>query len=1186
MQTIQRRRDFLLRIISGLAIAVITMSYAKAAEPSSKPSPQNKLYVVGYAHLDTQWRWSYPQVIAEFLRHTMEDNFALFDKYPDYIFNFTGANRYLMMKQYYPEDFARLKKYVAAGRWFPAGSSMEEGDVNMPSGEAIIRQVLYGNEFFRKEFGKQSAEFMLPDCFGFQASLPSLLAHCGLKGFSTQKLTWGSAVGIPFNVGVWEGPDGRSIVAALNPGSYTSAIDRDLSHDAEWQKRIEEDGKQSGVYVDYHYYGTGDRGGAPKESSIQWLEKSVNGDGPVKVISATSEQMFVDLTPQQIAKLPRYKGDLLLTNHSAGSLTSEAYIKRWNRKNELLADAAERSSVAADWLGTALYPRQKLADAWTLVLGAHFHDTMAGTALPKTYEYSWNNEVLALNQFAAVTQDAAGAVIAQMDTRGNGVSIVVFNPLSLPRQDVAEATVTFPDTPPEMVEVVGPDGKEVPAQILERNGNQLKILFLATAPSVGFAAYDVRPTVNKPTASELEATDKHWTLDNMQFDQYLLENFRFRVELNADGDIASIFDKTNQHEVLAKPAQLAFLHEKPKQYPAWNMDWEDRSKPPYAVVSGPVKVRIAENGPVRVAFEVERESQGSKFVQQIRLASGGAGDRVEIASTIDWQTRGSSLEAVFPLGVSNPMATYESQSAAVQRGNNNPKKFEVPQQQWFDVTNTDGHYGVAVLNDCKYGSDKPDDKTVRLTLLYTPGVSNDYQDQATQDIGRHEMVYALAPHVGSWQQGGVPWTAQRVNQPLMTFQCAAHPGRLGTSFSLLQVNDDRVAVAAIKKAEDSDEIIVRLKELDGQDADDVHIKFVTPVKSAREVDGQERTIAPAKLQAGEIVTEMTPFLLRAFAVTLDRPMIDLSPPLCQVVPLDYDLDAVSSHQNLTDGAFDNEGHTYAAETLPDTITSEGIKFKLGPIEDGKNNALVCRAQTIQLPPGTDRVYMLAAAVDGDPQATFRLGTNTEQRTIQNWTGYIGQWDTRLWQGVVPELTYQWSNRFAGLTPGFIKRDTVAWFSALRHDPQKGNEYYRFAYLFKYELPANGASNLVLPDDPHIRIFAVTAVKNPHDDAQAARPLYDTLADHVANSAPTIVPAGGKFDVPTQVTINPPLYWHAGAIHYTVDGTEPTENSPVYTQAFVVSASSTVRAREIDQSGSEASAIFNIASTTQPAPTSQ
>src|SRR5207253_5985896 len=212
----------------GLAVAC----FAETTSPTDNQPDLSKeptLYVVGYAHLDTEWRWEYPQVINEYFRKTMEENFALFEKYPHYVFNFSGANRYRMMKEYWPEDYAKLKQYVAAGRWFPAGSSMEEGDVNSPSAESIIRQILYGSQYFRHEFGKTSAEYMLPDCFGFPASLPSILAHMGIKGFSTQKLTWGSAVGIPFNVGVWEGPDGRSVIAASNPGSYGGDIWYDLS---------------------------------------------------------------------------------------------------------------------------------------------------------------------------------------------------------------------------------------------------------------------------------------------------------------------------------------------------------------------------------------------------------------------------------------------------------------------------------------------------------------------------------------------------------------------------------------------------------------------------------------------------------------------------------------------------------------------------------------------------------------------------------------------------------------------------------------------------------------------------------------------------------------------------------------------------------------------------------------------
>src|SRR5438876_2585899 len=207
----------MLRTLNRLFFSVILFCLAvSGARGQSPPNPdltqQPTLYVVGYAHLDTQWRWEYPQVIREYLPKTMHDNFALFEKYPHYVFNFSGANRYRMMKEYWPEDYAKLKQYVAAGRWFPAGSSMEEGDVNSPSAESIIRQILYGSQYFRHEFGKTSAEYMLPDCFGFPASLPSILAHMGLKGFSTQKLEWGSAAGIPFNVGLWEGPDGKSVI--------------------------------------------------------------------------------------------------------------------------------------------------------------------------------------------------------------------------------------------------------------------------------------------------------------------------------------------------------------------------------------------------------------------------------------------------------------------------------------------------------------------------------------------------------------------------------------------------------------------------------------------------------------------------------------------------------------------------------------------------------------------------------------------------------------------------------------------------------------------------------------------------------------------------------------------------------------------------------------------------------------
>jgi len=226
-------------------------------------------------------------------------------------------------------------------------------------------------------------------------------------------------------------------------------------------RRINKVGERTGAYVDYRYYGVGDVGGSPTEESVQWVTRAVEGDGPYKVISAPADQIFHDLKPEQVARMERYKGELELTEHSAGSITSQAYMKRWNRKNELLIDAAERASIAADWLGAIAYPKERFARTWELILGSQMHDILPGTSVPKAYEFSWNDEVVALNTSAATLQSAVGAVARGLDTRAQGVPVVLYNPLSIEREDVVEATVRFPAAAPQALRVYGPQG-EVP----------------------------------------------------------------------------------------------------------------------------------------------------------------------------------------------------------------------------------------------------------------------------------------------------------------------------------------------------------------------------------------------------------------------------------------------------------------------------------------------------------------------------------------------------------------------------------------------------------------------------------------------------------------------------------------------------------------------------------------------------
>jgi len=1181
-----------------LCLVLAVACFAQTTSPTdSKPDLRKEptLYVVGYAHLDTEWRWEYPQVINEYLRKTMEENFALFEKYPHYVFNFSGANRYRLMKEYYPAEFAKLTQYVQAGRWFPAGSSMEEGDVNAPSAEAIFRQILYGNEWFRKEFGKASAEYMLPDCFGFPASLPTILAHSGVKGFSTQKLTWGSSAnaggpessertpeGTPFNVGVWVGPDGESVLAGLNPGSYSAGVYTDLStplrepppsttlkeietklqelrekygrrsgqtpdqkdideflslrdqrdglvkveqdrsqewYQGDWAGRVEHNGKVSNVFTDYHYYGTGDVGGSPDEDSVKRLEAIVTkgtasfppegeanffrrqshpqwpevkvGNGPVHVISSTAEQMFLDITPLEAKELPRYAGEMELTNHSAGSLTSQAYQKRWLRKEELLADAAEKASIAAEWLGARTYPRERLNNAWTLVMGGHFHDIAAGTATPKSYEFAWNDDVIAMNQFAGVLTNATEGVAAALNTEVKGVPVVVFNPLNIAREDVVEASVEFPGGLPKAVHVIGSSGEEAPAQISDG-----KILFLAHVPPTGYAVYDLQSGEARGTSTLKVSNDS-------------LENQYYRVRLNADGDVASIFDKTIGKELLAGPARLAISYDNPQQWPAWNMDWDQEQTPPKAYVGGPPKIRVAENGPVRVALEVSRETAGSAFVQTIRLSAGDAGGRVEFSNVIDWNTKESNLKAAFPLTASNPKATYNWDIGTIERPTAEPKKFEVPSHQWIDLTDMGGEFGATILTDCKNGSDKPNDHTIRLTLIRTPGTAGGYHDQGTQDIGHHEFVYGIAGHAGGWRDGQTDWQGQRLNDPLIAFETSKHAGALGQEFSLLKVSNPRIRVLALKKAEQSDEIIVRMVELDGRPQENVRVSFAAPASAAHEVNGQEQPTGPATVTDGALVTSFSAYQPRTFAVRLAAAPTKVNGVRSLPLKLRYDLATASNDGTKSTQGFDGKGNALPAEMLPSQIQFDGLEFHLAPAKTGVPNALAAKGQTIELPAGNyNRLYLLAASMDGDQKAAFEAGRKRLELNIQDWSGFIGQWDDRQWtakdvtspaSGGRPARTvHDDYAEMTGIKPGYIKRAHLAWYCSHHHNAAGENVPYSYSYLFGYAVDLEpGTKTIKLPDNPKIRILAMT-VAEENTSIKPAEPLYDVLPPAAAS----------------------------------------------------------------------------------------
>ncbi len=1083
-------------IVGALSLVVFADAPAlPPGEPASIDLSQPTLFIVPYTHLDDMWRWSYPQVIRDFLKDTLDENFAALEEYPHFIFNWSGASRYAMMREYYPERYEQLRRWIAAGRWFPSGSSWVENDTIIPSTESVIRQILMGRKYFADEFGKESLEYMLPDCFGFPHSLPSVLSHCGLRGFSTQKLTWESANGIPFNVGRWIGPDGRWVIAALNAGNYAAAHETVYSTDRTTLHRLQANRQHCGLPIDYFYMGGGDqnnadRGGRPQRVSLETLEQCEAVRGPVRVIAGPADLMFRSITDEQAARFPAWEEDLLLIKHSTGVLTSQAYMKQLNREAELLADAAERAAVSAALISDAPYPSNALNHAWGLTLRNQFHDTLPGTSIPKAYEYAWNDGIIALNQFAGVLTDAVGSLARSLHTDLAGVPLVIYNPLSLGREDIVEALVPQALADAKAITAFDAQGRAVATQLTTGWDGKRRVLFAAKLPPVGAAVYALR----EHDASARENGE-------LNVSESSLENEQYRVEIDGNGDISSIFDKRLGKELLRKPAQLEFLPDFPEQKPAWRIYWDDITSPARSVAASPVHVRVVERGPLRVAVEVVRENEGSLLAQRIRLYNGHDGRRVEVANCFDWRSRGTLLKAAFHLTVSNSRATYSLDLGTITRGNRSQSQYEVPTHAWIDLTDADATYGVSILTGCKYGSDKPDDHTLRLTLMHSPD-TEEWEDETLdagrtkemrwQDWGRHEFTYALTGHRGDWREGDTQWEAQRFEQRPAAFVVPRYQGNTRASLSLLSIDTRQVNVQAVKMAENGAGVVVRMQELTGRACDAVTLQVAFPITGAEHLDGAERPLGEnLAVKNHSLETAFSPYecktvLLRLAGAGNSRRAAPTKP-----LTLDYDIDVFSYNTNREDGymnladrrqgfsgSFDGRGGTYPAEMIGDVVQLGNVTFTIGPRDAGVCNSVACRGQSIELPTGTTVVHLLAAA-DVDRDVVFRAGDTELPLTIGGWSGYMGLWDNREFEGFIAELSYSLRNDLKRIAPAFVRDQRIAWCASHRHLPA-GDTLYEYGYLFAYrlELP-EGATSITLPDSPFVRIVAMSVGDEGH-----------------------------------------------------------------------------------------------------------
>ncbi len=1027
------------RLIAGAVMLAVAGGHLSAQTAAPQKA---KAYMVADAHLDTQWNWDIQTTIKEYVWNTLNQNLFLLNQYPDYIFNFEGGVKYAWMKEYYPREYELMKAFVKAGRWHVSGASWDATDTLVPSIESFIRNIMLGQEFYRKELGVESTDIFLPDCFGFGWTLPTVAAHCGLIGFSSQKLDWRNNPFYgkskhPFTVGLWKGVDGASVMLAHGYDYGRRWDNEDLSE----SKYLMELSRCTSLNTVYRYYGTGDVGGSPTIASVASVEKGIKGDGPLKIISATSDQLFKDYQPYgSHPELPVFDGELLMDVHGTGCYTSQAAMKLYNRQNELLGDAAERASVAAALLGTAEYPGKSLTESWQRFIFHQFHDDLTGTSIPRAYEFSWNDELLSLKQFSGILTHAVGSVAGKLDTRVKGIPVVLYNASGFKAADVVTMEVKAPRFP-KGVAVYNEQGKQVASQLVSYTDGKVRLLVEATVPANGYAVYDVRLSGEGRKVSAVEATS--------------IENSLYKLTLNENGDITSLLDKKNNKELVkaGKAIRLALFTENESfEWPAWEILKKTVDATPISITED-VKMTLCENGALRKTLCVEKRHGDSFFRQYIHLYEGILAHRIDFTNEVDWQSANALLKAEFPLNLNNEKATYDLGVGSVQRGNNILTAYEVYAQYWADLTDANGSYGVSIMNDSKYGWDKPDNNTLRLTLLHTPKTKSNYAYQDRQDFGRHTFTYSLVGHTGALDVVRTRENAELLNQRIKAFAVGKHRGELGKSYSLAFSDNRNVLIKALKKAESSDEYVVRVYEAGGKQAQKASIVFADNLVAAVEADGTEKTIGKAAFSGNRLEVSVNPNGIKTYKVRFasNKKVQTVARPL----PLAYDKKCFSWNEFKAAADFE-AGYSYAAELIPTEMNVNGVPFKLETREE--LNGMACKGNVLKLPADCayNRLYILAAAAsDKDVKGIFRTGKSVQEIIVPSYTGFIGQWG------------------HTGHTEGYLKDAEVAYVGTHRHSGE-GDQPYEFTYMFKFaiDLPEK-ATEVVLPDNKDIVIFAAT-----------------------------------------------------------------------------------------------------------------
>jgi alpha-mannosidase len=826
-------------------------------QPLAKWMKEFTILAVGNAHIDLAWLWPWTETV-EVVRDTFGTAVELMDEYPGFIFAQSTAQDFLWLEEKYPDLFKEIQQRVKDGRWEMVGGMWCEPDLNMPCGESLVRQLLTGKRYFQQKFGVDVKIGWNPDSFGYSHQLPQIYKRSGVDYFVTQKMAWNDTVPLPYKLFQWESPDGSRVLTYF-PHDYVNGI-----NPVQCAEYIGEDTPLcSGLKTQMLLYGVGDHGGGPTrqmlDAAVRW-QKSPNAALPN--FKFTTAQTFFDEVDRNLSSLnlPVWNNEMYLQFHR-GTYTSQADSKQRMRQMERLLLNAERFSSLA-MLNGRKYPQDEFEDCWRRVLFNQFHDLMAGSGIHIIYKDEAESMEFVKLTNEPILKDALKNLAVRVDTRGPGIPVVVFNPLSWSRTDVTEAEVQLPRRAAH-VEVRDSDGHAVPSAVVSDNDatGTVKVRFLArSVPATGHRVFHV---VASDSPSRAASTLKASGLR--------MENEFISVEIDPKtGCVTSLISKKDGENIL-RPGGHGNLLEtfvnKPKEYDAWNIN------PNYEKFKTELldadEVKLVENTPVRAVVRVKQHFQNSSFVQDICMYP--EVDRVDVHMQADWHERQIMLKVAFPLDIKPLNATYEIPYGTVERpaiphvagkpavpfteateiSVKHPKydpllaqeaEFEVCAQQWGDLS--ENGRGFSLLNRDKYGYDTFEPGTIRLTLLRSPIDPDPHADQ-----GFHAFTYAMYPHAGNWLEAETELRAFELNDRLLPVVTVVHEGSLPATHSFVQIEPKNVILTAVKKAEDDNAVIFRFYEFEGKPSQ-VRLRLPQAATGAVQTNLMEKEEKPLSLAAG------------------------------------------------------------------------------------------------------------------------------------------------------------------------------------------------------------------------------------------------------------------------------------------------------------------------------------------------